>query len=268
MREDKVQVQEFWDEASCGEDLYLDADDADGYRVQAERRYLLEPYIPDFAEFGAVDGCTVLEIGVGMGADHERFVKSGAKVIGVDLTLRAVRHTRRRLSLAGLSSCLLGADAESLCFADESFARVYSWGVLHHSPETPRAIDEVWRVLEPGGSAHVMIYNKWSLVGLMLWARYGALRLQPWIGLDRIYSEFLESPGTKAYTADGARALFAQFREVEISTVLTHGDLLESQAGQRHEGHFLSLARWLWPRALIRRFASGMGLFMLIKARK
>ena len=43
---------------------------------------------------------------------------------------------------------------------------------LHHSPDTPKAIAEVWRVLKPGGEARIMIYHTWSLVGLMLWVRY------------------------------------------------------------------------------------------------
>ena len=45
-----------------------------------------------------------------------------------------------------------------------------------------------------------------------------------------------------------AKALFRRFGEVRISTVLTNGDLLESDAGQRHRGWLLSLANRLWPR--------------------
>ncbi|KAJ8135038.1 hypothetical protein OY671_011749, partial [Metschnikowia pulcherrima] len=49
--------------------------------------------------------------------------------------------------------------------------------------------------------------------------------------------------GTKAYTVAEARVLFAAFKEVEIRTILTHGDLSESGAGQRHRGGLLSSAR-------------------------
>ncbi len=42
--------------------------------------------------------------------------------------------------------------------------------------------------------------------------------------------------------------------EVKIRTVFTHGDLLESGAGQRHQGRLLSLARKIWPRAFLKRF--------------
>jgi hypothetical protein len=62
--------------------------------------------------------------------------------------------------------------------------------------------------------------------------------------------------------------MFANFRLVQICTVLTHGDLLESVAGQRHRGAILSFARRIWPRAFLRRFAARHGLFMLISAIK
>ena len=268
MKNEKQEVHDFWNRASCGEELYLPETDKDGYKVQAESRYALEPYITDFAGFKEVHGLSVLEIGVGLGADHQQFAEMGANLWGIDLTERAIEHTRRRLAAYGLSSNLAVGDAENLAFSDNSFDRVYSWGVLHHSPDTPKAIAEVLRVLKHGGGASVMIYHKYSMVGFMLWARYALLGLKPWLSLSDIYARYLESPGTKAYSVTEATKLFSAFSEVKISTVLTHGDLLESGAGQRHQDGLLSLARKIWPRWCIRRFFPNAGLFMLIKARK
>jgi SAM-dependent methyltransferase len=268
MSDKKQNVQEFWSRASCGEDLYLPEKDKAGYAAQASARYLLEPYILDFACFEKVRGQRVLEIGVGLGADHQRFAEAGAELWGIDLTDRAIEHTRRRLTVCSLNSNLSVGDAEKLKFEDASFDRVYSWGVLHHSPNTPKAILEVFRVLKPEGSASIMIYHKWSLIGLMLWVRYALLGLKPWLSLTQIYDSFLESPGTKAYSLAEARALFSAFSEVDIQTVLTHGDLLESAAGQRHRGVLLSLAKKFWPRWLLKRLFPLAGLFMLIQARK
>lgn len=264
----KQQVHDFWNRASCGEELYLPQLDRAGYQAQAGARYALEPYILDFAGFERVKGQRVLEIGVGLGADHQRFAEAGAELSGIDLTERAVEHTVHRLTTFGLSSNLTVGDAEHLDFANDSFDLVYSWGVLHHSPDTSGAIDEVWRVLKPRGSAKIMVYHKWSMVGLMLWTRYALLTMKPWLSLREIYARHLESPGTKAYSCAEARALFEKFSQVEIRTVLTHGDLLESDAGQRHGGFLLTLARKLWPRELIRRLLPNAGLFMLIEARK
>ena len=161
------------------------------------------------------------------------------------------------------------ADAEDLPFENESFDWVYSWGVLHHTPNTERAVAEASRVLKPGGTAKIMIYHKYSFVGFMLWIRYALVGLKPMTPLNQIYSQYLESPGTKAYSIAEARKLFAgKFTTFDIRVVLTHGDLLSSAVGQRHRGLVLQVARLIWPRWLIRRFFNNYGLFMLITATK
>jgi ubiquinone/menaquinone biosynthesis C-methylase UbiE len=266
--EPKKEVYEFWNDASCGESLYLSAETRDGFAAQLKKRYELEPFIPEFAKFNQSKGLKVLEIGVGLGADHQMFAEAGAQLHGIDLTDRAIEHTRNRLACFQLQSDLNVGDAENLSFQNETFDLVYSWGVLHHSPQTPKAIRECWRVLKAGGVARIMVYHTWSMVGLMLWLRYGLLRGRPFVGMKEIYSKYLESPGTKAYSFAEAKELFKDFSEVNIRTVMTHADLLESDVGQRYRGTVLSLARKVWPRWLIRSLFPNAGLFMLIEARK
>lgn len=269
MSDSKQAVKDYWNDASCGEKLYWKGDDIDErYINQLKARYELEPYIIPFASFNMQTGKKVLEVGVGLGADHQMFAQSGAELYGCDLTERAIERTAKRFELLNLKSNLQVADAENLPFNDQSFDLVYSWGVIHHSPNTKKAAEEIHRVLKSGGQARVMIYYKKSLIGYMLWFRYAFMRLRPFTSLDYIYSNFLESPGTKAYTVDGAKQLFAQFSNIEIDTVLTHGDLLSSKAGQRHEGIFLDLARKIYPRWLIKKLFPKNGLFMLITATK
>ena len=264
----KRDVQEFWNEASCGEALLLPSEDKAGFAAQSAERYRLEPYIPGFARFAETKGQDVLEVGVGLGADHQRFAEAGARLSGIDLTDRAIAHTRHRLGLFGLASNLQVGDAENLPFADASFDVVYSWGVIHHSPDTPKAAREILRVLRPGGRFAVMVYQRRSLIGVMLWLRYALLAGKPFTSLDTIYARHLESPGTKAYSAEEGAALFAGARAVQVRSVLTHGDLLESGAGQRHEGALLDLARKLWPRKLLARALPDWGLFLLIAGEK
>lgn len=264
----KVEVKGFWGAAACGEELYLPTLDRAGYAAQSEMRYAIEPDLLKFARVETGRGKRVLEIGVGLGADHQKFAEAGADLFGADLPERAVRHTKRRFAVFGLESGLAASDAEDLAFRDDTFDLVYSWGVLHHSPDTERAIAEVWRVVRPGGVARVMIYHKWSLVGLMLWVRYALFTFRPWLSLNRIYSEYLESPGTKAYTVTEARGLFSRFSDVKIGTRLCPGDLIEAETGQRHGGPMLSLARRVWPRAFIRKVLPGIGLVMLVEARR
>lgn len=143
----KKAVHNYWNIASCGE-MYLPEATQDGFNQQAKTRYQLEPYILDFAEFSHYKQKKVLEIGVGLGADHQQFAAAGAELTGIDLTERAIEYTQRRLQLFGLHSNLNTGDAENLSFADNSFDLVYSWGVLHHSPDTQKTFTEVFRVLK------------------------------------------------------------------------------------------------------------------------
>lgn len=112
----KRQVHGLWNQASGGENLLLSAIDREGYRDQSEERYRLEPSIPSFVDFSSARGRRVLEIGVGLGSDHQRFAGSGALLSGIDLTWRALEHTQRRLVLFGLSSELAVGDAEKASF--------------------------------------------------------------------------------------------------------------------------------------------------------
>lgn len=269
MSNEKMAVKDFWNENSCGEVLYLKGEDEmEAFKHQSSIRYQLEPYILTFADFLSAANKDVLEIGVGLGADHQKFAEAGARLTGIDLTDKAIAHTKRRFSIFGLNSELNVVDAENLPFANESFDIVYSWGVIHHSPDTPKVVKEIFRVLKQGGEARIMIYHTKSIVGYMLWLRYGLLRLKPFITLSKIYDQYLESPGTKAYTVREAQQMFHQFSKVHISTTLTHADLLTSDAGQRHRGKLLLIAKKLFPRAIIKALLPGHGLFMMIKATK
>jgi ubiquinone/menaquinone biosynthesis C-methylase UbiE len=265
----KGQVREFWDQQPCGEIYASGFSELEQFERQAQIRYELEPYLAEFARFSDGAGKDVLEVGVGMGADHLEWARSGPRSLtGVDLTQRAAEFTRRRLQLHGLHSEVSVADAESLPYQDNSFDLVYSWGVLHHSPDTAQAIAEVRRVLRPGAAARIMIYHTKSVVGYMLWLRYGLLAGRPTRRIRDLFCQHLESPGTKAYTLGQARQLFDGFSTAEIRTQLSFGDLLLGKAGQRHRGILLSFLKTVYPRWLIRRLFRHQGLYLLVNAIK
>lgn len=269
LEKEKAEVQRFWDAAPCGEAYARGESPAQGLEVQRSTRYQLEPYIPGFARFDDGAGRDVLEIGVGMGVDHLEWARAKPRSLtGIDFSSRALQYTRLRLRFSGVTWNLSLADAEYLPFRDESFDIVYSWGVLHHTPDTPAAVREVYRVLRPNGIVRAMIYHKRSIVGLMLWIKYALLAGRPGRTLADVYANHLESPGTKAYSQDEARRLFASFSTCASRSRLCIGDLLVGEVGQRHRGAVLSIAKKLWPRWLVRRLFPQSGLYLLIEARK
>jgi ubiquinone/menaquinone biosynthesis C-methylase UbiE len=264
----KSQIKDFWNEASCGEELLLPSKDQEGFNQQRLKRYQLEPEIVAFADFEKYRGKKVLEIGVGLGCEHQMFAENGADLYGIDLTERAIENTQKRFEIFNLNSNLSVGDAENLAFENNTFDLVFSWGVMHHSPHTQQCFDEAHRVLKDGGEAKIMVYHRHSITGYILWIRYGLMKFKPFISLQEIYKNHMESAGTKAFTIDEIRKMLHQFSEINISTHLTHSDLLTSEAGQRHRGIALTIAKKLMPRFLIKTFFPSHGLFMLIHARK
>lgn len=247
---DKSRVRSFWEAKPCGSVHGEAAEGSSEYYANVERRrYELEPFIPRFADFSGAQGRSVLEIGVGLGTDLVQFARHGAHVTGIDLTPHAVDLVRRRLELEQLHGDICIADAEKLPFGDGSFDRVYSWGVLHHTPDTERAAREAVRVLKAGGSMCVMLYNRRSWVSYGLWARYALLRGRLGRSLADVLAHHMESEGTKGYIPSELRLIFSGLDELVIDRVATPYD-------RRVAGPLAAMTgRWL-------------GWFVVIRGRK
>jgi SAM-dependent methyltransferase len=224
----KRRAQEQWGANPCGAHVaqghasgtreYFDAIEGYRYRVYA-------PWMREAIGFDRYRGKRLLEIGCGTGTDLLQFARGGASVTGVDLTPLSVEITRQRFEVYNLSGDFALEDAERLSLADESFDVVYSFGVLHHTPDTARAIREAHRVLRRGGEAIIMLYNRaslyyWGSIVLKRGILRGELLSK---SVEQIMSERVEHsetggrPLVKAYTKREALELFRDFSRVEIT---------------------------------------------------
>jgi ubiquinone/menaquinone biosynthesis C-methylase UbiE len=222
---EKSRVQAFWEADPCGAAHGEAPEGTPEFFAQVERkRNELEPFIARYADFPLTRGQRVLEIGVGAGTDFVRFARAGADATGVDLTEHAIRLVRQRLDNEGLEAHLQQADAEALPFPDDAFDRIYSWGVLHHTPDTARAVREAIRVLTPGGRLCVMLYARHSWVAYGLWARHALLKGRPTRSLAEVLAHHMESEGTKGFTVRELRDMFAGLEDLRIEKVSTPYD--------------------------------------------
>ncbi|MDP4013830.1 MAG: class I SAM-dependent methyltransferase [Candidatus Nanopelagicales bacterium] len=180
---------------------------------------------PGQSPFGAlidqedVEGKRVLEIGCGMGSHAELLARGGAQLTAVDLTETAVRRTSKRLRLSGLDGTVLQVDASTLPFPDCSFDVVWSWGVIHHSVDPAAIVTEIYRVLEPGGRAKLMVYHRRSLRyfvrgGLQEGILRRRLRRE---SLHDINMSFTDGAIAHHYTRREARDMFGKFRDVRTA---------------------------------------------------
>lgn len=131
--------------------------------VEAYRYREYGPWMPSVMEFDRHAGHDVLEIGGGMGTDLSRFATHGARVTDLDLSAGHLALARENFERRGLQGRFVHHDAERLPFDDRSFDLVYSNGVLHHTPNTRRVVEEIRRVLRPGGTVIVMMYAEQSI---------------------------------------------------------------------------------------------------------
>jgi len=223
----KDDVREYWNAHPCGTQFTdLKWGSKEFFDEVEKFRYSTQPFMKKIVGFDKFADKKVLEVGCGLGTDLLQFARSGANVTGVDLTPNSIELVRKRFSMESLSVDARVADAENLPFDDNSFDMVYSFGVLHHTPNTQKSIDEVYRVLKPGGQIIIMLYNKTSLhvwLGVPLYLSVRLMRrgnkngrklTEDWI---RIY-DGSENPLGKAYSKSEMEKMFFKFnnRKYEI----------------------------------------------------
>lgn len=234
---DKKQVREFWNRnvnqfnqlqrADVGTREFYDAAETLRYKYH----YHLLPLFDRLAR--EYPNGKLLEVGCSMGNDTIQLARRGFQVTGVDLTERAIELIKQRFALYNIQGEFREADAEALPFADQTFDVAYSFGVLHHTPNTAQSIAELHRVLKPGGKAVVMLYNRNSLNWL-------AHRVT---GVPFDGSKKDPCPIEKTYTPKAATSLFAPFRDVSLQIEYLFGtgwgavNLLVPQWAHRSLGH-------------------------------
>lgn len=226
----KDEVFNYWNAASCGTEVTEQKKFSKAYFEEIEAvRYKIEPEIHAFAQFTRFRDKKMLEVGVGAGTDFLQWVRAGAIAHGIDLTDEAVAHVQHRLALYNLAAHqIMRADAENIPYPDNNFDLVYSWGVIHHSPDTERCLQEIVRVTKPGGTIKVMIYQRYSLFALYRYLLAALFKGKPFRSLTRVLAEDQESPGTKAYTFAEAHRMCAKLpvQVVSMTAPPSQHDLL------------------------------------------
>ena len=227
----------FWHEL-CGttlaQSLGLIGRDRDTLEAFDKAYFAYYPYLLDYLDRFALAGRRVLEIGLGYGTLGQEIVRRGAEYHGLDIAEGPVMMMRHRLRMLGLGAeerivaegRIVQGSAASIPHPDAKFDFVYTIGCLHHTGALAASIEEVRRVMVPGGHAVVMLYHANSLRLIRVRVRSGVARLhgEPGRTADDIAglydadSNGRSAPFTEYVSRRQARDLFQRFAKTEITT--------------------------------------------------
>ena len=202
------QVINYWNRQPCNiKHSSCELGTREYFEEVEKRKYFVESHIPNFAEFSKWNGKKVLEIGCGIGTDAVNFAKHGAEYTGIELSDVSLDITRKRFDLFGLKGAFYNIDAqdmEALSKVGTDFDLIYSFGVIHHSPDPQKIIDNCFQLLKPEGTFKIMMYAEHSWKKIMIDS-----------GLDQ-YEAQSNCPIAYTYTNSDIHTMLRQFRNVQI----------------------------------------------------
>lgn len=154
-------VEEYWTDTNVtNHRKYASADES--LRDFRWRNAQYFRYIELMPVTGADDMC-VLDFGCGPGHDLVGFgtFSNPKRLIGVDVSKRSLAEAAERLTLHAIHANIIYHDVHHgpLPVETSSVDLVHCSGVLHHLPDPRLTLSELRRVLRPGGTAQIMVYN-------------------------------------------------------------------------------------------------------------
>jgi SAM-dependent methyltransferase len=162
-------VRAFWDAHPCNLRHGTSEIGTKEYWDQVEqKKYFVEPHIPGFAEFEKWKGKQVLEIGCGIGTDAVSFARAGANYTGTDLSEKSLDLARQRFITLGFLGAFYVSNAEELLIPKRIYDLVYSFGVLHHTPNPEKALYNIRLYMDRNSELRLMLYADPSWKGIMI----------------------------------------------------------------------------------------------------
>ena len=221
-------VQDYWNNRPCNvrhSSVDIDRNPLLYSLEVSSRKYLVEPHIPGFAQFNRWRGKKVLEIGCGIGTDTLSFAAHGAEITAVDISERSIEIAEKRARALGLQDRIAFRmkNAERWLGPGLLYDLVYSFGVLHHTPDSKAALFLARRAIKDDGELRIMVYNKCSWKAFSILVKYGKLQVWKWKELIAQYSEAQTGcPITRTYTKREIRKLLQDCGFEVVSMEVDH----------------------------------------------
>ena len=185
-------VKKYWDDRPCNVRHSDKQIGTKQYFDEVERkRYTAEPHIPAFADFPRWKGKKVLEIGCGLGTEAINFAKHGADYTGTDLSIESLTLAQKRFKVYNQEGRFFQGNSENLSsFLNvEKYDLIYSFGVIHHSPNPNLIIDQIYKYMDDSTILKIMLYAKNSWKNYMIDAELDQPEAQYGCPIANTYTE-------------------------------------------------------------------------------
>jgi len=209
-------VYNFWNTRPCNiRHSDKDIDSLEFFDEVAKKRYNAEPHILNFLNLSNVKGKRILELGSGIGTDAIQFAKHGAHMVCVDLTPNSIERCKKNFDTHNLTGEFYVCNIEELDKTLpetllDSFDIVYSFGVIHHTPNPEKVIPHIKKFLKSDGEFRFMVYSKFSYKLFWLMHINSQWTFDNADTLIQTYSEAQTGcPVTYTYTFDNIKELLS-----------------------------------------------------------
>jgi len=176
--------------------------------VEHARHNRYGKWIPRLLEFAKHAGEKLLGLGYGLGTDWVQYARHGAEVIACSPSAEHLALVQRNFELRGLSGRAVHAHPARLPLETASIDVVCINNLLHDTQEPQAVVEEVYRVLKPGGKVLALTPTRYDVE---FWAR----RLLFWHWRRQRTTVF--GPSAIRFTGSGLRRLFDKFVEQRVS---------------------------------------------------
>lgn len=170
-----TEVKKFWDDRPCNvRHSNKDVGTKEYFDEVEAKKFFVEPHILDFTEFSKWEGKKVLEIGCGLATVGANFAINGAEYTGVELSESSLELAKKRFEVLGQEGKFYSGNAEELSsfVPVETYDLIYSFGVIHHSPNPERIISEIKKYMNENSVLKIMLYAKDSWKNYMIEAGF------------------------------------------------------------------------------------------------
>ncbi len=171
MKKPIEEVENFWDKRPCNiKHSQKEIGTLSYFEDVSKKKYFVEKHILSFTDFERWKNKKVLEIGCGIGTTAVSFVQNNANYTTIELSKKSLEIAKKRFDTYKLKGKFFHGNAEELSkiIPIQTFDLIYSFGVIHHTPNPDKVFFELKKYMDSNTILKIMLYAKNSWKNILI----------------------------------------------------------------------------------------------------